>query len=766
MGRPAAPGVREVIRRTASSVVALLAAVLVLVGGPGLLGVPLPGAAAEPDPASDTSPIPDPDPRFVRISLLSVSPDAVGPHDGEVVVTGRVENIGSAPVSAVDVRLQRAPALTDPLQARTTLTWDESTYAHSSRFRRVAEDLEPGASVVFEISMPLRARAGVEGLDIRAPGVYPLLLNVNGDVNRGPTARLHDARFLLPVLAEPVPGTTAGEAGAEPPTPLRTSILWPLAGSTDQLPATDDSGRPRLAGGSLPRALEPGGRLDGMLTALGPESPDARTPLRDATCIAIDPALLDVVDRMTRGYDVETGASKAEGFDSSPTATAWLERLRALAKGSCVVALPWGSPDLDAVARLRPPVRRLALTDGPGTIERILGVRPLEDLLPSPTGTLDPASREAVTRGNPLDVVLADTALATPGPGVLPPRTPVADLGDRVRALPADATISTAFAAAGAEPATPAYSAPGGRFALTASSRAARGQDLLGAIAAAALTGTPPAGDDALLVSPAVSWAPSADEAAAVMNVLRRLTDSGWIRPVPLAEVRTSPATPAELDPPADVPAPDPRLADLVTVLTDLRAAMVVADSSRVEPDDIMVPLFADVLAALRVDDVQPDSESARATTRAVDDLAAAVGELRDAVTLIPPGGVYTLASESSPVLLVARNALPVPVRVRLDVRGRDADEGEMVTLPARGSRTLSLPASTAGSGKRVDLDIGLALPGGTAVGERAHITVQEGGYGTATVVLTVVAGSALLFMVGRRLWHRFQGEYDPADDS
>ena len=37
-------------------------------------------------------------------------------------------------------------------------------------------------------------------LDIGAPGVYPLLVNVNGTPDYGEPARLDNARFLLPVV--------------------------------------------------------------------------------------------------------------------------------------------------------------------------------------------------------------------------------------------------------------------------------------------------------------------------------------------------------------------------------------------------------------------------------------------------------------------------------------------------------------------------------------------------------------------------------------
>ena len=47
--------------------------------------------------------------------------------------------------------------------------------------------------------------------------------------------------------------------------------------------------------------------------------------------------------------------------------------------------------------------------------------------------------------------------------------------------------------------------------------------------------------------------------------------------------------------------------------------------------------------------------------------------DLRSSVALIPPGNVYTRVSESSPLLIVAENGLPLPVEAKLQY---DAPDG------------------------------------------------------------------------------------------
>ena len=91
---------------------------------------------------------------------------------------------------------------------------------------------------------PLRS-AELPSLDIDEPGVYPVMVNVNGTPDYGAPARLDDARFLLPVLGRAArargrPGADALTSVVPPDTskPVQLTMLWPLAD------------RPRLAAGA------------------------------------------------------------------------------------------------------------------------------------------------------------------------------------------------------------------------------------------------------------------------------------------------------------------------------------------------------------------------------------------------------------------------------------------------------------------------------------------------------------------------------------
>ena len=78
-------------------------------------------------------------------------------------------------------------------------------------------------------------------------------------------------------------------------------------------------------------------------------------------------------------------------------------------------------------------------------------------------------------------------------------------------------------------------------------------------------------------------------------------------------------------------------------------------------------PLFADLVRSLsgysmRVRSQWEEQRKGRVSeaTRVAD----VTDKLHKSVTLVPPGNVFTRTSDSSPLIVVARNGLPLPVRV------------------------------------------------------------------------------------------------------
>ncbi|TQC50309.1 glycoprotein [Rhodococcus sp. WS4] len=752
----------------------------------------------------------DEDPEFLELHIDNVTPSTVTTtSDPFVTVTGSVKNVGDRTVRDVSVRMQRAPAVASSEGLRTSLTLDQSRYDTVGMFDTVAGRLDEGQSKQFTLSLPLRSDTDVS-LDITEPGVYPLMVNVNGTPEYGGAARLDDARFLLPVFG--VPGSPAVPPDIS--SPVAVTMLWPLAD------------RPRLAAGvpgsvtepvrlvddELATSLEDGGRLDELLAAAEfatRESVDRDHTLRDSLCLAVDPDLLITVENMTRGYLVVDDPSDPTGSAHEGTgkdaASAWLERARSLAATMCTTSVPFAQADLSAITEVANPDLTATAVEAPADIvDNVLGVTSLRNFVWSDAGVLDDATAQMI-RGDEATTTLVaansvDTTAprdsahvieATPAPVPVPGNggtgepTPAAaetsTATGSVDALLFDPSVGTALAAMGTTPQTPSYTPERARYDLSDDSQTARLQDALGAVSWSALepeaaraSGTP----RSLMVVPPQLWTAGADDAKTLLSTVSSLMRSGLATPRPLpALLGRQPGSPeaAALEYPDQaaedgVPA---HLRDAAATqmprIEALNAALVDDPQAPLTPERFTAPLREDLVRSMslahRRDDERRSAEEA-ADLRA-DEVAETMDDMFGAVTVVSPGGVYTLASEQSPLLLVARNDLPVGITVRLQV---DAPSGMTITdigpttLPPRGSRTLTVPTEANDSRKLV-VKFSLTTADGQQLGEPTSVTVRSNAYGQALAILTACAGALLLFLAGRRLWHRFRGQPDPADE-
>ena len=148
-----------------------LAAVIGIVAGFAVLTGPVMPRAAAGEPGVTP---------FVRVRIDQVTPDVVTTSSQPVVtVSGMVTNIGDRPVRDVMVRLEHAGAVTASAGLRTTLDGDTDQYQPAADFLTVAPELQRGQQVGFTLSAPLRSLTK-QSLGIDKPGIYPVLVNVNG----------------------------------------------------------------------------------------------------------------------------------------------------------------------------------------------------------------------------------------------------------------------------------------------------------------------------------------------------------------------------------------------------------------------------------------------------------------------------------------------------------------------------------------------------------------------------------------------------------
>ncbi len=230
---------------------------------------------------------------------------ATGP--AQLTVTGTLKNTGDRALADLVYRFQRGPALPSEADVRRQLAEpSEPSEVEQPDFASLLPAVAPGESLAFSATVPL---AGAAGLDLSLPGVYPVMINVNGAVqlDTGPLdARIGELFLMITVLR--VPGAPGAPAAAVPDattggaSPVPVTMVWPLVD------------RPHLGVGGvfldddLAAAIAPGGRLSRLVDALPGNQPagggSSTAVAGGGITLAIDPGLLDELDRMSRGYRV------------------------------------------------------------------------------------------------------------------------------------------------------------------------------------------------------------------------------------------------------------------------------------------------------------------------------------------------------------------------------------------------------------------------------------------------------------------------------
>jgi hypothetical protein len=282
----------------------------------------------------------------------------------------------------------------------------------------------------------------------------------------------------------------------------------------------------------------------------------------------------------------------------------------------------------------------------------------------------------------------------------------------------------------------------------------------------------------AQILLPPTTWQLRSDDAGAILTTLATAIRSGLAVPRPLpaliADALASPANPAATGtapPPAVDPPERGRFDDLVISqianevgqLGGLTAALTTDARSGLTGVSYTAPLREDMLRAISQAE-PPDARNGLARWR-LSAVGTSIDDLFGAVTIVNPAGSYTLATEHSPLPLALHNGLAVPIRVRLHV---DAPPGMTVTDPGEielppGYLPLRVPIEVNFT-QRVAIDVTLRTPDGVPLGEPVRLSVHSNAYGKVLFAITLTAAAVLVALAGRRLWHRFRGQPDPAD--
>lgn len=729
---------------------------------------------------------------FLQVRIDRVTPDVVTTTSEPVVtVSGTVLNVGDRPVRDVMVRLEHAAAVTSSTGLRTNLGGENDQFEAVADFITVSAELQRGQNVPFNLTVPFRS-AQAPSLGIDEPGVYPLLVNANGTPDYGAPARLDDARFLLPVIG--VPPEPAANSSADaladvvaPDTskPVRLTVVWPL-GDRPRLAAGAPGGTTpvRLTDDELATSLASGGRLDVLLSAADFATSQAVDPggqVRSALCLAVDPDLLVTVNAMTGGYVVDDGPDSGPATPTHPgtgqdAAVNWLNRLKALAQRMCVAPANYAQADLDALQRVGDPGLSSIATNGAGeVVDQILGITSARGATLLGDGPLTGPAVQLLSAQGPTVAVAAANLTADDsqsGERATADVSPVRYTPE-VAAAPFDPTVSAALAGVGTDPWTPSYLDAALDIPMQNDSAVARRQDALGSLLWRTLA--PEAQPRSQILMPPMDWSLRADDAAAVLSAVATSIRAGLAAPRPLTAViaETEAVPQQDSRPLPDNVAANSRarfddsvisgIAGTTGKLWGLTSALTTDDRTGLTGTQYTAPLREDMLRALS-QSVPPDARNGLAQQR-LSTTSATVNDLFNAVTIVNPGGSYTLATERSPLPLALRNDLPVPIRVRLQV---DAPPGMTVTdmgeieLPP-GYLPLQVPIEVHLT-QRVAVDVALRTADGLPLGEPVRLSVHSNAYGKVLFLITLSVGAVLVALAGRRLWHRFRGEPDRAD--
>ena len=696
------------------------------------------------------------------------------------------------------------------------------------------------------------------------PGAYPLVFSLSGqdtnpeDPGQGSAQYLAVARTTLSVGA-----STRKED--QPSTPV--TVVYPLAGQTYMAAGqTGDAPKRRPAFVTkdvLAAEVGKGGRLRGLLDAYREAE---STKLKQATCIAIDPELLDTVNRLAEGYYVGERAPDpveepqrlrdswdeilggeeldAQHMPGNADAKKWIADLREVVQSNCSVALPYAGADINGLSQVDSDWLRVrALGTGSEVIQRILGVVPTQNVVIPDSGYVSPEAQQVLTAGisktpegvEPVETdqsrrfeqsvqgkpaipwaghvtaLVAENTVNIEQPAAAPEQDPgdagpdsidLANPTDEAwnqrlvnlpgaqtdsakttaTALTYSADLGTVLKATGEHPEGAAYSNPDLRFNLTDDSAVARL-----ASAQAVLNLELDSGRPTLAVPPA-AWSVNKAQASSFLQTISQRLDDHSATPAPLpeavqprgidlADVGSGSTTVPYTDPGAYSSPYLGTVADAARKLRELTLFMQNDSTIALTREGFTSPLFSDLLRGLstyrkrergHVDVLREQLGTNLARVGQV------TSQLRRSISLLPPGNVFTRTSDSSPLLIVARNGLPLPVTAKVGYSS-DADTDVTVhvdstaspTIPAKGSITWSLTTDIADTSEQVNLSLWLAtnsqegkgdLEDGTRISDPVELRVQSVP-GLSSRGVTIIAGLLLgIGAAGKMLWDRRSG--------
>ena len=331
-----------------------------------------------------------------------------------------------------------------------------------------------------------------------------------------------------------------------------------------------------------------------------------------------------------------------------------------------------------------------------------------------------------------------------------------------LRALRYSGDLGTVLAATGTRPNTTGYSNPQSRFDANADSEATRMSTALAVLQQELASPEP------ILAVPPGQWEVDEQDATALMDYIEQAFATGQAAPASLddalrprglknSELALGEVTQPFADPGKPTAALAPQLATLADRIRSLTLMMANSRKIALTREQFTRPILTDLARATSNYGTRNPAEQAAASQRAAARVAGAAetaDALRNSVTLLPPGNVFTRTSEAAPLIVAAQNGLPLPVPAKIRYRNTlDEHAGHPATIlesdaqmiPARGSLTVSIDLGAAN--RRSDLDLWLASPNDKRISDSVQVSVHSSPnipLDKMILLLTIIAGAGI----------------------
>ncbi|WP_157253963.1 DUF6049 family protein [Nonomuraea typhae] len=636
----------------------------------------------------------------LALSVKSITPELpTGPAD-QIKLSGTIRNGTGAALSNIQVRLRYGPGLrlTDRASMK-AFAEDQAAQLPQVSTRTSFMNftaINTGAAVEWEITAtPIQ-------LGMNAFGVYPITIEVvNTLASWQPLAKTHTFITYAPPTAPKLPRN-------------RLAVALPIVDAPHR---SDDA---TFVDDKLPAALQPGGRLANLAEL-------AKAAPKNITWF-VEPGLLDDVRAMSQGYTLKNGTKKP----ADPAAAPWLESLRSSLAATLVVAIPYGDPDVTAVAHqgLDGVIQQAVASAGTAAARNIK--RNVTTGVAWPVaGKLDDDALDLLAV-NKIGTVLLN-------PANLPPQTPSTTTLDAATTLDTVAGPVTALLPDEELSRTLELDNAAGRSAVINRQRF---------IAETAMIAGEPGQvrPRNLVVAPSRRWNP---DPAFVSSLLKTAAELPWLTPQPLDAIK-----------PAKVQAP--------------RAGLVYTDQDRKEElsGKYLGPIKEVVAEAALATQITTDKRPAgfeaavlrltsagwRNNTRngraAVKQVDGKVDDRLDLVTISGSGldQTRTLAGVDGQVPISVRNRLSSSVTLMVDVTSNDTRlleidkkyDKKLMTIGKNEILTVPVPMLVRTTGD-ASITVQLETADGVPYGDPVKLTLRTTGY---TGIALVIVGGALSVML------------------